>query len=433
MARKGKQKKKWWDHISSHDKKGNAESGCGLPDAKGGEKDNDVRIINEESPDGPQPNSPLTGGIKSGISLGDERRNNKSGKPQKLDESGMEASQGLQHSVPIKSNLNVDGEDLGLRENGMSNGSPDDSEGLNRKLRSASNGLHTKDVTKHVQFSYVVALESLRAFALSILKTSSDWVERQKPFFINVANNTQRACGCIRMKFLQVYPIVLRWLVHVGNILLLISMVWLDCTVRGVDSFLRLGTTSFLSIIWFSFLSVAAMTGVFKFLLVLAVAALIGIFVGFVVMLSVIAISGAVILWFCGSFLTTSLVIALGGLAFALSYERLALLITTMYSVYCAWMYVGWLGVLLGLNLAFISSDVLVCFLKNNLHQHRSTASEQATGMQGQQHSNNESHHSYAEFGSGHSADRSTGVASTSGADNDVTSEDEVARFAELH
>jgi DnaJ family protein C protein 14 len=71
------------------------------------------------------------------------------------------------------------------------------------------------------------------------------------------------------MKVEQAYPIVLKWLMHIGSIMLLISMVWLDCTLRGIDSFLRMGTTSFFSVIWFGIFSVIAMVGMLKFLIVL--------------------------------------------------------------------------------------------------------------------------------------------------------------------
>ncbi|GAB4850777.1 hypothetical protein Ancab_030076 [Ancistrocladus abbreviatus] len=432
MARKGNQQKKTRYHISSNNINGNQESGCGLPNAEQGEKDNDMKIVAEELPHAVQPNCPLAGELKRNTSSGDGRKKEKqSGKSPKQGEPGLDAMQGFQHSVPIKSNLNQGIEDLGLRENEMSNGSAHDTEGPNHMLGSASNGLHAEDVNKTVQLSYAAALESLRTFAFSILKTSSDWVEKQKAFLIPVANNIQHVRDCICMKLLVMYPVVMRWLVYVGNIMLLISMVWLNCVVRGMDSFLRMGTTSFFSVIWCSILSVVAMIGMFKFLLVLAVAALIGIFVGFITSLLVIAVSGAIILWFCGSFWTTTLMIAFGGLAFALSHERLALLITTMYSMYCAWVYVGWLGILLGLNLAFISSDALAYFLKNNLHERRSAASEQAAGMRGhqQQFFNTESHYSYSEIGSEQSSDRSAGVASTSGADSEINSEDEVARL----
>lgn len=185
----------------------------------------------------------------------------------------------------------------------------------------------------------------------------------------------------------------------------------------------------------------------------------------------VVAIIGVVTLWFYGSFWTTAFFIILGGdlcallftfehflsvlmcpfsmvvgytcyteslflfeisgLTFMLSHERVALLITTVYSVYCARLYAGWLGLLLAFNLAFISSDVLIYFLKKNIEQQsRSNPFEQRAGMHGQPGFSDEpTHASSSENGQGPSADRNAGIPSTSGVDSDVTSEDEVVRL----
>ena len=49
------------------------------------------------------------------------------------------------------------------------------------------------------------------------------------------------------------------------------------------------------------------------FMITQALAALIGVFVGFTLAILVVAISGTVFLWFYGSFWTTAFVIFLGG------------------------------------------------------------------------------------------------------------------------
>lgn len=117
------------------------------------------------------------------------------------------------------------------------------------------------------------------------------------------------------------------------------------------------------------------------------------------------------------------------GLAFKFSHERIALLITTVYSAYCAWNYVGWLSFLLALNLSFLSSDVLIYFLKNNLNQQR-RSSEQTAGMQdGAGFFNGDPVYASSSDGPELAADRSPGIPSTSGADSDITSEDEVVRL----
>lgn len=104
--------------------------------------------------------------------------------------------------------------------------------------------------------------------------------------------------------------------------------------------------------------------------------------------------------------------------------------------MHCARNYVGWLGLLLGLNLSFISSDVLIHFLQNKLNEHRSNdPSEQARHSQGRSgHWYGEPFHSSTaddtfQSASERSADQSTGIPSTSGAEAELTSEDEVLRL----
>lgn len=130
------------------------------------------------------------------------------------------------------------------------------------------NGSHAAGRTER-QFFHIVVLESLRHSTLSILRTSRGWLERQKPVLTASMRNVYIIYDYMHLKIFQAYPIVRKWLFHLGNILLLVSMVWLDCAFRGMDSFLRMGTTSFFTILWFSILSVIAMIGKFKFLLVL--------------------------------------------------------------------------------------------------------------------------------------------------------------------
>lgn len=114
-------------------------------------------------------------------------------------------------------------------------------------------------------------------------------------------------------------------------------------------------------------------------------------------------------------------------MAFTFSHERIALLIATLYSVYCAWSYVGWLGLLFGLNISFISSDALIFFLRNNINERRSpdTPFESA----GPGNFSEQRNASSSESGFVPTADRSSGVPSTSGSDSDLTPEEEVVRL----
>ncbi|KAK9992039.1 hypothetical protein SO802_027024 [Lithocarpus litseifolius] len=437
MARKGNQQKNGVDHHTLNHKRRGSGSGCNPPDTKGRGKAHEVKVFpGEELPNGNQ-----LGNFAESVSqtkhAGDENRSSqKSENLLRKEKQGMDALQ--QPEQPMSSrddlrNCNGNIEASTEQENATLYGTNQGQKHTKTSLPFLHNGLNIKSVLENIEFSDNSVVRRVRASTLSILKASSEWLERQRPLFMTLTTKISNACDHARMKIEQAYPVVLKWLMQVGSIMLLISMVWLDCALRGMDSFLRMGTTSFFSVIWFSIFSVLAMVGILKFLVVLALAALIGVFVGFTLAILVVAISGTVLLWFYGSFWTTAFVIFLGGLAFMLSHERIALLITTVYSIYCAWAYVGWLGLLIGLNFSFFSSDILIHFLKNNINQHRgpNRFPEQTSGMQGQPgfFHGDTAHASNSETGPGLSADRGPGVPSTSGTDSELTSEEEVVRL----
>lgn len=125
------------------------------------------------------------------------------------------------------------------------------------------------DTVEHVEFSYTLILRHLRSLGQSTVKASTEWLERHKPLLINTRTSVLKACHFVQVKVEHACPIILKWIMHFVNIVLLLFMVWLDYTLRGIDSFLRMGTTSFFSVVWCSALSITAMVGIFKFLLVL--------------------------------------------------------------------------------------------------------------------------------------------------------------------
>ncbi|GAV71676.1 DnaJ domain-containing protein [Cephalotus follicularis] len=443
MARKGNHQKNGVEqrNAANHKKRG-SNSGFAVPDTKGLGKVSDAKVLHgEELPNGNHPGSSFTQSVSKPHHVGDESKHKQSsGKSLRIEKQGMDTMQGLDHSVSseinssdcIENTCSIETSCVS-EENGAIPGRYRGPKQTKSGSGNLLNGFHIKDLMENFDFSDNVTVRSLRASAVSIFKAMSDWLVTQKPLFVKLKTSIYKARDFARTKIEHAYPIVLKWLMHLGNIMLLLLMVWLDCTLRGIDSFLRMGTTSFFSVIWCSIFSVVAMTGMSKFLVVLVVAALTVVFFGFTLAMLVLAIFGTILLWVYGSFWTTVLVIFLGGLAFMLSHERLALLITTVYSMYCARVYVGWLGLLLALNFSFISSDALISYLKNNMNQQRrpNRSPEQTVGMEGQPgYFNGEPvHRSSSENGPGLWADRSPGVPSTSGTDSEITSEDEVARL----
>ncbi|XP_015867831.3 uncharacterized protein LOC107405311 [Ziziphus jujuba] len=439
MARKGSQQKNGIDRHTSNHKKRSSDSGCAQPNVRQHEKDSEVKVFpGEELPNGNQPSSPLARSASKTNYAGDDNKSKQdSAKFVKKEKQGMDGIEEPEQPMPLESDsgdLNGISEASSVREDtGTSPQSDQSRKNSKSRVHRSLNKLDIQNMMERLEFSDNVVVRNLKTSTLSILKAANEWLERHRPFFISIRTNVQNAHVYFKTKIEQAYPVVLKWLMQFGSLVLLLLMVWLDCSVRGIDSFLRMGTTSFFSVIWCSTLSVIAMVGVFKLLIVLALAAIIGAFVGFTLAILVVAISGSLFLWLYGSFWTTLLVIFLGGSAFASSHERVALFITTIYSVYCAWTYVGWLGLLVGFNLSFISSDILIYFLKNNINQNRrpNGSPQQATGMQGQQgfFYSEQVHASSTETGSGISVDRSPGIPSTTGVDSEITSEDEVVRL----
>ncbi|KAG9457764.1 hypothetical protein H6P81_002272 [Aristolochia fimbriata] len=277
----------------------------------------------------------------------------------------------------------------------------------------------------------VLAGWSLGSSALSVLKVAAEWFEKQKPLFDAVLTVLASGHDYVRLKVDRFYPIIWPWVVHFGKLVLLLSLVWFDCSIRGLDSLLRLGTTSFFTVIWCSILSMMAMIGFFKFLIMLVIAALVALFIGVMHSIAFTATFATVCLWIYGSFWTTGPVIIVAGVAFGLSYERVTLLIATLYSLYCVVGYIGWWGLLLGINLSFISSDLLIHFLKDNINETRRTSfperPEQTGGRPGNAFPGE--HSDSFRTTSGGFMDRDTGIPSTSGTEAETTSEDEVLRL----
>eukprot|EP01018_Ginkgo_biloba_P025679 Gb_11082 [translate_table: standard] len=214
---------------------------------------------------------------------------------------------------------------------------------------------------------------------LNLFKQSSEWIQQQKPALLALIALVLQARDFVIPRIKHTWPIVCAWLLHFGRLSLLLFILWLDCSLRGLDSLVRLGTTSFFVVIWCSFLSIIAMAGCFNVLMTLGIVCVAAFFLGYTAAILTMAVFGTVVLWIYGSFWTTGLFFLIGAITFALNHEHLALLITTLYSMYCAKVHVGWLGMVLGLNLAFISSDILIYFLKINASENKGKGFDEQT------------------------------------------------------
>ncbi|KAM3265084.1 putative protein isoform X1 [Capsicum annuum] len=305
------------------------------------------------------------------------------------------------------------------------------SDNSNKWFGHLGTGLDGDNTFENFEVSIVVVFRNLMTLALSVSKVSIQWLERWKPLLDPLKSNFLVATWYAQEKVQQAYPIVVRWIMHFGNIMLLLSMVWLDCALRGIESLLCMGMTSILSVIWCGVLSLVA-AAKFKFLLILAAVAVIGLLTGFIIAVLGVAAVSISYLWFYGRFWAAVLLVLSGGALYRLNHERLAVFVITLYSVYCAWTYVGWIGLIFALNLSFISSDILIFFLKDNINEQSRAHSfpDQTTGVQGEPtFYSSGSVPPSTDDGYVHPVDRGTGIPSTSESDAEMTSEDEVLRL----
>ncbi|OVA13570.1 hypothetical protein BVC80_379g102 [Macleaya cordata] len=275
MARKGNQQRNGLDRNSSNQKIRVSETGAGsLQEKKERVEACEGKVVDgEELPNG----NPSVRRRNRKKSVGEGKESKQKSKETPIEEKPrLGTNADVLQSATISSNPREPGGDVSASdaskfcgENGASLDSDHSLKNPTDRLGCSEHGLRTKDMMEGSGSSDTMVGRSLGDSALSILNVVNEWLERQKPLFTTIKNNLLDACDYVHLKILQAYPIVCRWLLHFGNLLLLVSLLWLDCSIRGLGSFMRLGTTSFFSVIWCSIISVIAMIGISKFLMIM--------------------------------------------------------------------------------------------------------------------------------------------------------------------
>lgn len=259
MARKGNQQKNGLNH-----RKG--VSGGVLPGMKGHEGGQAKVFPGEELANGDRG---LSQKVCETSSAGDEDNSErKSEKFSRKDKQGMSAKHDLEESL-FFGNGSVKAEVPTQEVNQTLPRSNQAQQSMKSRLNHLLEGLQLRSMIENAELADHVIIRRLRLLAFSIFTAVNEWLTKQKPLFVSIRTIVLEACANFRTKFKQVYPVVLTWLMHFGNIILLLSLFWLDCAFRGMDSFVRMGTTSFFSVIWCSIFSVVSMIGMLKFMVVL--------------------------------------------------------------------------------------------------------------------------------------------------------------------
>lgn len=142
-------------------------------------------------------------------------------------------------------------------------------EHIDSVMRSLLDILSTNSPTENIELAYNAVLRKLRISTATISREITKCMERHRPLIDSVKSRVYKSRDLFITKIRQVFPVVFRWLMHFGSIILLLSLVWLDCAIRGFDSFIRMGTASFFSIMWCGLFSAFSMIGMTKFILIL--------------------------------------------------------------------------------------------------------------------------------------------------------------------
>ncbi|GLT53933.1 hypothetical protein SLA2020_271670 [Shorea laevis] len=82
-------------------------------------------------------------------------------------------------------------------------------------------------------------------------------------------------------------------------------------------------------------------------------------YLGYTPGLFIVGLFAILLLWMYANFWITGTLFIVGGYLFSRNHARLVVLMAAIYASYCVQVQVGWLGVFLSINLAFLSSDLL--------------------------------------------------------------------------
>ncbi|CAN6454577.1 unnamed protein product [Victoria cruziana] len=154
-------------------------------------------------------------------------------------------------------------------------------------------------------------------------------------------------------------PIFCRWCSQLGKFLLFLLLQWRDCTLRGIGSLLGLRSAALFVIIWSCFLSLTSISCLLYVVVVLGAAGVTVRYLGYTPGLFIVGLFGILMLSIYGNLWITGMISIIGGYLFSLNHARLVVLMSTAYAIYCVKVRVGLLGVILSVNLAFLSNDLL--------------------------------------------------------------------------
>ncbi|KAM7495703.1 hypothetical protein LguiB_030312 [Lonicera macranthoides] len=211
---------------------------------------------------------------------------------------------------------------------------------------------------------------------IALVKQVWRWLQSKKHFY-SVAPTV---VGCFRDKigiFIERHwPVVCCGCARLGTALLFLFIHWKDCVVRGFHSSIGSGSAALIVIMWSCFLCLTSISCMVYLLLSMVVAGAAVHYLGFTPGLFIVGLFAILVLWMYANFWIMGTLFIVGGYLFSLNHARLVVLLATVYSIYCVNLQVGWIGVFVSVNLAFLSNDMFSYLLKWCDNLRASTPSE---------------------------------------------------------
>ncbi|XP_031115602.1 uncharacterized protein LOC116019505 [Ipomoea triloba] len=194
---------------------------------------------------------------------------------------------------------------------------------------------------------------------IGLFKQAWMWVQSKKDCY-SVVRTT---ASCLRDKIVifieRHWPMVCYCCVRLAKAVLILISCWKDCIVQGFRSFVGLGSAALLLIMWSCFLSLTSMSCLVYVLLSMGAAGAAIQYLGYTSGLFIVGLFSILILWMYANFWITGALFIVGGYLFSLNHARLVVLMAAVYSIYCVKVRVGWHGVIISINLAFLSNGIL--------------------------------------------------------------------------
>ncbi|KAK6123863.1 hypothetical protein DH2020_042396 [Rehmannia glutinosa] len=160
------------------------------------------------------------------------------------------------------------------------------------------------------------------------------------------------------------WPMVCGGCAKFGRGLLFLLVYWKNCSISGFQSFIGLGSAALLVIMWSCFLSLTSMSCLLYVLLSMGAAGAAVQYLGYTPGLFIVGLFAILILWMYANFWITGTLFIVGGAIFFIKSCAVLVFMATLYAMYCVKVRVGWVGVFLAINLAFLSNDLLNYMIK---------------------------------------------------------------------